>query len=192
MMADTKEKERDQAAHAQAAQRQADRDTRPSGATGPGAKGAQVMGAPGAPSGPNEIDDGDGGARIPPDRPIPPGEEQVGLAGGGGISGSGNVEPPPYPPDADTYPPMLDTTLTPEAQKAKLRERDDKVLEDREKRLKGQTEGQDDKIGYTESEAERLKEESKKAGEEQRERDKEALDAQAESGPKDRGRKSDR
>lgn len=178
MMAETKEHERPQT--------QAARDTRPSGAT-QSAKGAQPMGAAGSPSGPNEIDDGDGGARIPPDRPIPPGEEQVGLAGGGGISGSGNVEPEPYPPDAPTYPPILDTTLSPEEQKSKLKERDEAVLEDHKKRVAGAAaaaKGEDDKISEAEEQAKKLKEESKKAGEEQRERDKEALDAQADAGPK--------
>jgi hypothetical protein len=93
-------------AQAERDQRQDERAT----TRGRGSKEAEVspLGAPGSPSGPNEVDDGDGGARIPPERPIPPGEDQPGLLGGGGIEGSGNVEPAGYVPDAQTYPPIRD------------------------------------------------------------------------------------
>ena len=113
-------------AQAERDQRQDERAT----TRGRGSKEAEVspLGAPGSPSGPNEVDDGDGGARIPPERPIPPGEDQPGLLGGGGIEGSGNVEPAGYVPDAQTYPPIRDEREDAPARMEARAERDKAAL----------------------------------------------------------------
>lgn len=151
---------------------------RPNTAAGNTTKGAEVspMGAPGSPSGPNEVDDGDGGARIPPEYPIPPGEDQPGLVGGPGIEGSGNVEPEPYPPDAPTYPPIRDEREDPPARSAARDERDNKNREARAAQRDNAAEGPrtEDRVADTLAQKKALLEVSEKAS---KERDQRGVDA---------------
>lgn len=178
----------DQRQDARQGQPQQTRDTRPGPEGEQSTKGAEVNPETANPlSLANEIDDGDGGARIPPPRPVPPGEDQPGLIGGVGIEGSGNVEPEPYPPDAPTYPPIRDETQEPEARAEERTERDGKRREFDDKITAGEIEGagtKEDQIAYATEEAERLKTQSEDLTKQRREADaerqqKKADDAQA-------------
>jgi len=157
-------------AQAERDQRQDERAT----TRGRGSKEAEVspLGAPGSPSGPNEVDDGDGGARIPPERPIPPGEDQPGLLGGGGIEGSGNVEPAGYVPEAETYPPLRDEREDAPARMDKRAERDKAADEDRAERLDAAAAGPrtKDRIGDALEQKKTLIAASEKASQERDER----------------------
>ena len=155
-----REKEREQT--------QGERTTRPTGAAGPGVRGAEVEGMSATVGQPNEVDDGEGGARIPPARPIPPGEDQPGLVGGGGIEGSGNVEGEPYPPDAATYPPLRDESVDEAARLGKRGERDKAVEDDRVKRVAAAeaNESPQDRVAETLEEKKELVEASRKASDE--------------------------
>jgi hypothetical protein len=185
----TKKEMTDQQHEAERARQAQHADVRPNTAPGSTTKGAQVtMGEPGSPSGPNEVDDGDGGARIPPEYPIPPGEDQPGLVGGPGIEGSGNVEPEPYPPDALTYPPIRDERADPPARMAARDERDNKNREARQAQRDNAAEGPrtEDRVADTLAQKKALLEVSEKASQERDQRGVDAREKDRELGDRQR------